>query len=900
MAFGESQKERGRRMRILRVVALGVSILILARVGVAQGVQYGSIDGTVVDPDGRPLPGVTVTAESPSLQGTRVAVVNEQGRFFISPLPIGQYQVTLSLEGFAPQTVTGVAVKVGTTTSLQVEMRKVKVQESIVVSAEQIVVDTTKSTTDTSIDWKLADTLPTQRQFTSLMVIAPMVQAPTASGYAPYVGGQSNSANLFLIDGVDTTDPKVGIWGTVINWDTIAEAQFQTAGFTAEYGRATGGILNLVTKSGGNQFHFTARLVRSDKKWSADNGIDSETDQKKVGGTTADEWRPSFTFGGPILKDQLWYYGSYEKRNEKTGTTRYATLDDLRAGTLTPVTYTNSGHYASIKLTWQVSQDHNLVAYYNEDPTEQYPLQAGIYGSIYSADTERRQEMGGENYSLRWTGVFSSKFFVEANYQNHSQHLNVIPTSSTFNSIPYTYDLYWGYASGGPSIDYRSDRDRDGVLFSGSYFLDTLRGSHQFKAGVEYSKIKNTLWNIWNSAGQYWNYLGGPYIRFLYLDQSGGLPTSQDYYAVYVEDQWRLGKLTLNLGVRSESTTIYNNRDNSVLKFGFGKQIAPRVGFAYDLNGDTVRGSLGRFYQMATNYIGDYFKVTTDHTQRWDWNYTCDPSTAAYYQFPDTCWSLIYDVPRYAGGTTLDPNLKPAYMDEFTAGYDRRITDQMAASVTFVWRWMNSQIDWYDPNATGYYVITNVPKKSDVGNLKWSDYQAVSLSLTKRFARDRLQFIADYTYSFKDDAWGVTWRDLGFFTFTNPELVDRRRYGRTFSPQYFKFNGSYILPWGAVVGLSAFWNSGNLYTATTAGTYGQVFIEKRGSSKVGNNWEADLYAEQPFKIGPVTMALYANVFNIFNNQQVVARQSNSGLATFRQPTAWQSPRAVQLGFKLQY
>ena len=887
-------------MKSLRSAALAVVALLVATTLLAQGVQYGSIDGTVAEPDGKPLPGVSVTAASTNLQGTRTMVVNEQGRFFLSPLPIGPYQLTFILEGFATQTVTGVNVKVGTTTQVKVEMRQVMIQEAVTVAAEQIVVDTTKSTTDTTVDWKLADTLPTQRQFTSLMEIAPMVQAATSSGYAPYVAGQSNSANLFLVDGVDTTDPKVGIWGSVVNWDTIAEAQFQTAGFTAEYGRATGGILNLVTKSGGNDFHFTARLVRSEKDWSADNGVESETGAKKQGGVRADEWRPSVTLGGPILKDKLWYYGSYERRDEKTDTTRYATLDDLIAGKLTGETYSNSGHYASLKLTWQLNQNHNLVAFYNEDPTEQKPLQAGLYGPIYSADTERKQEMGGENYSLRWTGVLTPKLFLEANYQNHSQHLNTIPISPTFNSVPYTYDLYWGYASGGPSIDYRSDRDRQGALFSGSYFLDTTSGSHQFKAGAEYSRIKDTLWNIWNSAGQYWNYLGYPYIRFLYLDQSGGMPTTQDYYAVYLQDQWRIGRLTLNLGIRTEETSIYNNKDKTVVKFGYGEQIAPRIGFAYDLNGDTIRGSLGRFYQMATNYIGDYFKETTDHTQRWDWNYTCDPAAALYYEHPDTCWTLIYDIPRYGGGTTLDSNLKPAHMDEVTLGYDKRITDQMAASLGFVWRWMDTQIDWYDPTASGYYLITNVPKKADVGNLKWSEYQAVALSLIKRFAQDRLQFVANYTYVIKNDAWGLTWRDLGYFTFTNPELVNPNYYGSTESPHHVKFNGSYVLPWGTIVGASAYWDSGNLYTATKAGTYGQVFIEKRGSSKVGSNWEADLYVEQPFKLGPVGVSLYANVFNIFNNQQVAARASNSELATFRDPTAWQSPRAFQLGLKIQY
>jgi hypothetical protein len=887
-------------MRALRsVLTISIPFLVAALV-TAQGVQYGSIAGTVTDANGAPLPGVTATATGPSLQGARVVVTNERGRFVLSPLSAGQYAVNLALEGFAPTTITGMVVQVGATTEVEVQLAAAHFQDQVLVTGDRIVVDTTKSTIDTAVEWKLADTLATNRQFTSLMAIAPMVESATAGGYSPVVAGQSNSANLYLIDGVDTTDPKVGIYGTMINWDTIAEAQLQTASFSAEYGRATGGILNLVTKSGGNDFHLTARVVRSDPDWSADNEIESETGMTKTGGAASDEWRPSVTVGGPILKDRLWYYASYEERDEAVIVARYGSIEDLIAGIQTEAEYMNSGHYGSAKLTWQINDNHNLVAAYNEDPTEQYPVQAGIYGSIYSEDTERRQEMGGENYSLRWTGALGERLFVEANYQNHSQHLNVRPASETFNEVPYTYDLYWGYASGGPSIDYQSQRDRDGVLLSASYLADTARGSHGVKAGIEYSKISNTLWNIWNSAGQYWNWIGDPYIRFLYLDQSGGMPTDQDYYALYVQDQWRIGNLTLNLGIRSDSTEIFNNQGESVLKFGFDEQIAPRIGFAYDLNGDTIRASVGRYYQLATNYIGDFFKETTDHQQRWDWNYTCDPASALYYQHPDTCWSLIYDIPRYAGGTTLDPDIKPARMDEITAGYDMRLSDQMAASLDFVWRWMDEQIDWYDPTASGYTVITNVPKEEDVGDLKWSEYQAVAISLAKRMGQDRLQFIANYTYSFQNDAWGTTWRDLGYYTFSNPELVDPLRYGRTHSPHLLKFNGSYTLPWNMVLGLSAFWGSGNLYTATAPGTYGQVYIEQRGSSEVGDNWEANVYIEQPFKLGPVRVAVYGNVFNIFDNQQVTARAANSALATFRQPVGWQSPRSYQLGFKIEY
>ncbi|MGA7615170.1 MAG: hypothetical protein WBX15_08310, partial [Thermoanaerobaculia bacterium] len=719
--------------------------------------------------------------------------------------------------------------------------------------------------------------------------------------YAPLSAGQSNSSNLFLVDGIDTTDPRVQISGSMINWDTIAATQMQTAGFSAEYGRATGAVLNLVTKSGGNDVRGTARVILSRESWSASPGIDHETGRAKSGSAQNEETRPSVTLGGPMMRDRLWFFGSYENRDQSTGFSRYATLDDILTGRLSQERSSLKGHYSSFKLSWQLNPQHQLVGFYNDDPVVQSHVQGYIYGPIYNQDTERNQSMGGRNYSLQWTGMLTPSFFVEAKLQKHRNEVTLRPESPTFNQVPYTYDLAWGYASGGPSIDYSSIREREGGLVSASrYFSTESLGSHELKGGIEYLDIAPNTANVWNTAGQYWNWQGSPYVRFLYKDQEGFVKSQQDYSAMYVQDNWTLGKLTLNLGVRAESTTIKNNRGKEIVKFGFGKELAPRLGFAYDLGGDSIHASVGRYYYLATNYIGDAFSQTTDHVQRWEWNYTCSPASAAYYDHPDSCWNLMYDIPVNAGGATIDPNLKPAYLDEISVGYDRLLRGDLALRANFVWNWQDNQIDWYDPTGSGVYQITNVPKKSDVGNKKWSEYQAVTLALEKRFGPDGLQFLASYTYALKNDSWGVTWRDIGQYTFSNPELVDPQRYGRTQSPHRVKLFGSYKMPWRTVVGLNATWSSGNLYTATAPGDWGSVFIERRGSSKVGSNWGADLYVEQPFKMGPLTLAGYVNAFNVFNNQQVTARVSNSALATFRSPAAWQSPRRFEVGFRLAF
>ncbi|MGE5236588.1 MAG: TonB-dependent receptor [Acidobacteriota bacterium] len=904
-----------------RFTLLALALALVAFPAVAQQ-QYGSVSGQVLDNNKQPLPGVSVSLSGETMQGTRTAVTDADGRYRLVPVPPGDgYTIKFELSGFNTVDTPGIRVSLGKETKINAEMTVSKFAETITVAAEKIQVDTTKSTVDTDVDWQLVDTLASNRNFQTMMQIAPGVIA----GNNPLVNGGSNDGNQYLVDGVDTSDPRTQTWGTAINWDTIAEAQLQTAGFQAEYGRATGGIVNLVTKSGGNNFSATVRYIKSKGDWSANNGIESETGNKKKGGSRNDEERPSITFGGPIVKDALWFYLAYEKRDNSRGFSYYPTLQDVATGIQTDGRTSYKGHYFSGKLTWQVNPNHSVVGFYDEDPITLRPLNRGwneTSTTHYAPSSELLQFQGGKNSSLQWTGIFSQNFFLEAKAQYHKQELNVSPDAPGFNVNPYIRDINANYYYGAPYNDYRSKRDRDGLLLTGSYFLDAgANSSHQFKAGIEYLGLKPKAGTVFNSAGYYQIRNGAPYRQYQWLDQTGMKESKQDYYALFVQDQWKLGKLTLNLGIRAESTEIFNNKGTSLLKFGFDKEIAPRLGFAYDLNGDSLRGSLGRFYSLASNYIADYFAITTDHRQQFNWNGSCtvDPNMPPQ-DYAASCWNMVSDIPTGSGGSQIDPHLRPAYVDEFTLGYDHVFNNQMAGGVTFVWRQQDQAIDWYDPDATGYYFITNVPNAAkyphfntastfpSVGDKKYMEYQALQFNLKKRFGPEGLQFIANYTYVIRSRGWGTNWRNVGAFTFTTPELMNGLWYGKTESPHNLKINGSYTLPFhagvfqGTIVGVTAYWNSGNVYTPYTyeGATYTSIPLAQRGSKEAGSNFDADLYVEQPFKFGPVTASIYANIFNALNNQRPTARVGNHDLATYGQPSAWQNPRRLELGVKLEY
>ncbi len=891
-------------------------VLSLVTLQAAAQVQYGTISGAVTDSERAGLPGVTVTLSGPFMQGAKTTVTDQDGRYRLVPVPPGErYLLRFELYGFAVLEQSALMVNAGRDTRLDAELAPSQFAEAITVSAERLVVDTAKSTVDTVVTWDLADTLSTTRHYNTIWYMTPGVPVlGVGSGEGqnnPSVHGGGGDDNAILIDGVDTTDPLSQTWGAQLNWDTIQEAQVQTAGFAAEFGRATGGVLNLITRSGGNESHVTARGVWRDSEWAEDPGYDEERGVEKASLTAENEFRPSVTLGGPILKDRLWFYLGYERRDRDRTYHHYASYDDLLADTLTPYVTGYEGHFASAKLTLQAADNHSLVAYYNEDRIDE--PNRGC--ALCAASTFWTRLGGGFGASLQWYGVFSPDLFLDAKYQIVRGYLDNRPQAGGFGETPTFADRNTGYVSGAAQGSSDSDRDRDGLLLAASYFVDTQSGGHQLKAGLEYLRIDPQSGGINNPAGWYLTRGTAPNSRYLYLDQVQTFPTDDSYWALFVQDAWTLGRLTLNLGIRAERYTGATNTGVEVVDFGFGDQVAPRLGFAWDLNGDSLHGSLGRFYDLPTNAISGSMSENPTRLQYWRWNGSC-PAEGQWWQTPDECWTLQWDVPYYAGGWEVDPGLKPIYVDEVTVGYDHRLSDRFAVGATYVWREQKRSIDDIDPDYDGVRLWTNGPlKQVEVADGRvfetdhpWKEYRSFSLTLNKRAGPEGLQFLASYTYVIRSKGWwstGGTTSSTPYSQWTyycdDPDNCDPLWYGDLQSPHTLKFFGSWTAPWRMVVGLSAWWTSGNLYGRLVPGEFSEVPLEPYGSSEVGDNWEADLHVEQPFRLGPVEIAVYADAYNVFNNQQPTRRGENAASPTeYMLPTVWQAPRQYAVGLKIEY
>lgn len=878
------------RSTLFRALFFAFSAGMLAAVPAAAQQPYGSVGGRTVDTTGLPLPGVAVSLAGPAMLGTRATVTDSSGRFRFAPVPPGTaYVVAFELSGFAQLEQTGVIVNVGRETTVGAEMAPAQFMETLEVSAERIVVDATKSTIDTSVEWKLADTLATpDRNFQGLMQLAPGVEV---NSNQPRVHGGGPGDNLYLVDGVNTTDPRNEGFGTFINYDAIAEAQIQTAAFAAEYGRVIGGLINLVTKSGGNEVHGTVRYVQRDEDWNSAPEPGS-TAARDLYGSLRDL---SATLGGPLQRDRLWYFVSYERLESEAEFPRATDWTNT-------TTYQDAADYwkyiASAKLSWQPSASHHLMALYNEDPDEVSNCR-GFLNSGVAPESEWDCTAESRNTTLQWTGVLSASSFLEARVALFWLGMKIFPTGP-LGPEPSYYDYATGYSSGTASWYSDMDYHRDTATVVWNQSVEAGAATHQLKAGVEAFEGESTDFDVACPTGGFLGpgeciglWYGEPDDRAVHYNRSGSFTDTNSYTALFIQDAWRVGNLTLNLGLRAEKLKLTTNVGKVVADFGFEDQLAPRLGFALDIAGNSLHGSASRFYDLVNGLLTYQTNETTERVAYYLWG-------PAYGLGED--WVEVADFPLNSE-QAVDPGLEPTYTDELTLGYDHRLSEDYAASVTLIWREQNDAIENIDAGILGdpvaddgSFYFTNVPGL-------WKKYEAIELALKKRLSADRLQFLASWTHSFKNEGYS-TYSQTSAYGNSSVSVVNR--WGRTDTDDLVKFAGSYAFPFRLTIGLTTYYYTGKVWAAykaspTPKGRYAE-YLEPVGSRDVGSQWSMDLHLEQAINLGKgAAVSLYADAINLTNNQAPTARWGNVGNpATFGTPSEWQTPRRYQLGAKLEF
>ncbi|HEX2164970.1 MAG TPA: TonB-dependent receptor [Thermoanaerobaculia bacterium] len=592
-----------------------MAFLVAAPVALAQN-PTGTITGTVTDADGGALPGVTVSASSPNLQGARVAVTGASGGYKLAFLPPGDYTITYELEGFGSAT-REVRIAAALTNTVDVTMTLAAVSEEIVVTGESATISE-GTTGASSYTLEEIDQLPIARDVGATVRLAPGVHA-TGPNDGVTISGAMSFENLWTLNGVVINENVRGQELPLFIEDAIQETTTQVSGISAEFGRFAGGVINAISKSGGNEFTGSFRTSFDNQDWISDNEGELAPDR-------IDEINETFeaTLGGYLWMDHIWFFGAGRDR-ETAGSVALAL-------TGIDVEQTDAEQRLEGKLTGTIADNHTLIGSYLEidrERTNQF-FGASIDRGTLSDRTDP-QEITAVNY----TGILTPNFFVEGQWSERDFQIGSgsggtdrslvggTPITSRQLGIFYYNPIFCGVCQ-------QELRNNENILAKGSYFLNTESiGSHDFVFGADqFTDIRFAVnhqsasdFLVWDSdftiAGENvfptFAPVGNPqglpdaWIGWWAVFNEGAAqPTDFETTSFYVNDRWQLNEnWSFNLGARYDATDGTDGGGNQVLD---DSKISPRVGATWDTQGDgdlVVTANVGTYVAGIANTRAD-------------------------------------------------------------------------------------------------------------------------------------------------------------------------------------------------------------------------------------------------------------------------------------------------------
>jgi len=419
--------------RTIAAVVFVLCLGLLAGQTFAQSSTTGSIDGTVSDPNGAAVRGATVTVTSPNLISPQSAMTGDNGHFQISNLPPGTYKMSVDAPGFGKYEKGDVSVNLGRTSSADAQLALATATATVTVTSGAAV-DVAQNTTGSNVSTEQFSNFPTQRTVQGLFTIAPTVtrsglRDATGRDRDPSVGGSSGPESNFILDGVNTSDPAFGGSGANLPFEFVQEVEIKTGAFGAEFGKSTGGIFNVITKSGSNQFHgdlfgygTTKGLVRKTKNFAYTGSSAVGFSETDLGGD----------IGGPIVKDKLWFFGAFNPQRRSN----YYLTQALHVPESNKVTIP---FYAG-KITWALNSKNTVTASTFGDFTkiDGFLATASLVNfSGFGDDITAflgRQDTGGHNYAIRLNSTIKNNFIAEISGGLHFQRANTIPRASSLNA----------------------------------------------------------------------------------------------------------------------------------------------------------------------------------------------------------------------------------------------------------------------------------------------------------------------------------------------------------------------------------------------------------------------------------------------------------------------------------
>jgi hypothetical protein len=939
--------------------------IALAVTGLASAQErFGTLTGQVVDQQNIAVPGVTITLTNTQTGQTRTFVTDATGRYLAPDLDPGRYRARFELQGFAPVERTDLNVLLGRTFEVDAQMRVGGVTEVVQVTGEATpLIDTRSTLVAHNVTAEEFETIPKGRSFQSVAMTAPSVnQGEIEGGFQ--VNGASGSENVFTVDGVATNSLLNGHSRQDAVFEYLQEVQVKTVGIPAEFGGALGGVISAVTRSGGNTFrgeahwyHLGSALSAGPVKRLSLSPVDERTvayiqddempnNQNEVGGS----------LGGPIVRDRLFFFGSLSPRFA-TRTNEYAFSNGDEQGEIErnrrfmnaygKVSYASRIVNAYFGALWTpTDSDGTLPAYFGHGPNFLSSSRESNQPNIDRGfEIDQRNFTGNVDVALTGASFLSVKtgYFYD-NYKDTG-----VPTTT-----PVRYRVSSIGLAGVPAqfqgaelfqntpavqlVDH--DTTTQAYIQADYNAAFNAGGFHTIKVGTGIRRNRNDVDQrypgglvqiFWNSAltssvpGVGSN--RGAFGYYEVNDNGTFGEAAATIGHLYAQDQWSMGRLTLNLGVRFENEKIPSfvpEIQENALEFGFGDKIAPRLGAAYDLFGDgrvKLFGSYGRYYDWTKyelsrgSFGGDiwkiYYRTLDDPSQVFNLSLSNMPGRDIWGS------ATGYRDRRVPNFESVDPALKPMSQDSINAGVEYQLGRTTALTVNYIHNNLVRTIEdigllvdgdevylYANPGegqATNALVSTatpafNIPKPK-------RQYDALQVSLNRRFSNNWFlggsyvlsRLYGNYSgiqnsdeirtptmglvFSADQQQTGSTFRfggnanrawDLDEMLWDARGNLDPQGRLATDRPHVAKIYGSYMAPFGTQVGWNIYAGSGTpltTYVNTINGT--EIFVEGRGDmGRTDALTQTDLLLSHELRLGDTNRRLRfeLNVLNVFNQK----------------------------------
>jgi len=939
-------------MIIKSIVPLCLAVFFLFPFhGIAS--ETGKIQGRVVDTNGESLPGVSIEAKSPNLQGIRTAITSQDGDFQFPLLPVGTYTLTYNLGGFNLLVQEKVFVRLGQVTRIKTTMHLSEIKEEIIVTATTPLVDITSTDTSYHITSDDLAKVPVQnRTIVDAIKFTPGitgVRANTRRGTAtqgqPSFRGEGEEGNNWIVDGLSISGVRLKNSGMHINYDSLDEIQVISDPFSPEFGSAYGGVINMVTKSGSNKYSGEFSLVFMDKNLQAERidqlSVVSEPDKFS-------NYNFYFNLGGPIFKDKLWFFISNNFFTDSTQT-RDNNIDYLSIpGGKLSLQHNN----IFAKLSYAVTNNHNIGL------TTIFHNSLGQKGGTGIPDLFEEKQFSDFIFRINYKGILNTSTLIEAGLGHVRRDSTTEPVDKDLGPAQYFIeDLARSLNNSYGNIT--DDTNRTDFNVKLTKFLDTKSfGFHEFNLGFEYYSLSSEFAVDFTGKDEVLfpdeGFDSGTRYSFSSWEEGSRTPTYYREYGVFdfinsasgiglfAQDKITINRFTLMLGFRSQTQLCLDNNNQKLWSWGLGDFFSPRLSLSVDITGDGVnvlKLGFGRFSDLITTMPLGMLNSGAGLTfRRYKWE---GPSNPSQNQIKDnTNWA--FENEQGSQPFEIASNLKPNFLTRFLFEFDRKIGQKWAVITRYV---QTNATDLLEVLAVLDIAAQNYKFLYDNFEHKRRNYKGLEFELRGRIG-EKFHINASYSLASakgtnpgqsETGSWSQEEGSTNYMGFFGnhifipdlPEFKDFKDlfdylldglggrgigdegwYGKLpYSVDHnFKINTIYFAPYGLVLSSAVEWISGYYwekmgYVPFFDGFYS--FPEGRGSQTTPGHLFVDLGIEKGFNLGsvgmPQTMALdlRIDILNILNSQRPISYVKED-IPIFGQIWGRQQPRQARIQIRIKW